>query len=185
MIALTLGLALLQGAVLLHPTDAFPDQVIEPEAAARTFLATCWRGLRSPERLRAAIQASPLQFVPAPTRHAGDRHRYRSDRADIHYVLEPPFAGYERPICTMSIRLANEEEATRFIARLTEKLGLAAPETGTMLDVGTTVYSWRDVPIDDRAYHLAAEADIDPNGRRPVVLQLSLSFENRMGWPAE
>jgi hypothetical protein len=183
MIGLTLGLALLQGVVLLTPIDAFPDRVIEPEAAARTFLTTCWRGLRTPERFRAAIQASPLQFAPAPTRHAGER--YRSDRADIHYVLEPPFAGYERPICTMSIRLAREEEATRFIARLTEKLGLAAPESGTMLDVGTTVYSWRDVPIDDRAYHLTAEADIAANGRRPVVLELSLSFENRMGLPAE
>ena len=183
MIALTLGLALLQGLVRLSPIDAFPDQVIEPEAAARTFLATCWRGLRAPERFHAAIQASPLQFAPAPTRHAGER--YRSDRADIHFVVDRPFATYERPICTMSIRLASEEETTRFIARLTEKLGLAAPESGTMLDVGTTVYSWRDLPIDDRAYHLKAEADIAVGAPRPVNLELSLSFENRMGVPAE
>jgi len=184
MIGLALGLALLQGLARLQPIDAFPERVIEPDLAARTFLATCWRGLRAPERFRAAIEASPLQFASAPTRHNGER--YRSDRADVHFVLDRPFAGpYERPICTMSIRLASEEDTTRFIDRLTEKLGLAAPESGSMLDVGTTVYSWRDVPIDDRAYHLTAEADIALRGSRPVDLELSLSFENRMGVPAE
>jgi hypothetical protein len=180
MIALTLGFALLQGLVLLQPTDAFPEQVIEPEAAARTFLATCWRGLRSPERFHAAIEASPLHFAPAPTRHDGQR--YRSERADIHFVLQRAF---DRPVCTMSIRLASEEETTRFIDRLTEKLGLAAPERATMLDVGTTLYNWRDIPIDDRAYYLNAEADIPLDGRRPVTLEILLSFENRMGVPAE
>jgi hypothetical protein len=169
-----LGLALFSFSGLVQPTDAFPVRVIEPQAAAETFIATCWRGLRDPGRFSAAASESALRFTPAPSRHGGNRQK--SEQAEIHHFPDLEY-------CTMTVRLATGQDVDRFIALLTEKLGLRAPERNWVMDVGTAMYQWAEVPIDCRHYYLEAEADIAARNP-PIDLEISVAFTNRMGAPA-
>ena len=166
-----LGIVSLFLSSLLLPTDAFAERVIEPQIAAETFIATCWRGLRDPERFSITVSESPLRFAPIPSIHGGNRQK--SEQAELHHFSD-------RDYCTMTIKLATTQDVDRFIALLTEKLGLRVPEQGEMLDVGTALYQWTEVPIDCRHYHMTAEAD---TLHSPIDLEIGVAFTNHFAAP--
>ena len=114
--------------MLLRPTDAFPDRVIEPRPAAldlprQSAGGDCGR----PERFRAAIQdlaaAIRARAEPACRRSLSNR-----PRQTFMTSLERPYRSAPSARCRSGSRAS--DETTRFIDRLTGKLGLAAPETG-------------------------------------------------------
>ena len=140
-----MSLAILFLALTAQETD-WPEQPINPTIAVRTFVATCWRGLRNPETFETAIQgvAPELREVPK-----NDGRRFTSPEVDINYDSNSR--------CAMRFRIETEMRGMELADDLGKALSLRTPERQWTSDASPPQAFWwfRGVPIDGGYYTLS------------------------------
>jgi hypothetical protein len=161
-------LLVLQAAAV--PVDLAQARPVEPEAGLRTFVETCWRGLRDP----AAFNASLAVVAPKPV-DENSENGFRTVRTrdyEIYYKADVT--------CGLRFSVGTEAEAMAIADRLAERLGLRSVERHWAADASPSLALWqfKQVPLDRSYYALWVRAQMPPkfDAKGPYGIEISVSY---------